>query len=193
MKYYASPFLFAAAVAASAVGCDAADKQTRSVEPTPTAASISGDTAATLSPEMEAAMEDFLGDYEAIRVLLVGDTWEGVEGQAREIAGAARTAAEGAPADLKVTLEGLATAADALAEVKGEEDLGAARKAYGRVSRHVVALLVAWPTLREGRFVFECPMAQGYQKWVQHRMEEINNPYMGQSMPKCGMKSRWES
>mgnify|MGYP000176567725 CR=1 FL=1 len=47
------------------------------------------------------------------------------------------------------------------------------------------------PELRKTLHVFECPMAQGYGKWVQ-RGEKLENPYMGKSMPNCGSASKWE-
>jgi len=46
------------------------------------------------------------------------------------------------------------------------------------VSRHVVDLLNADAKIRRGRYVFECPMAVGYPKWVQI-MPDMENPYLG--------------
>jgi Cu(I)/Ag(I) efflux system membrane fusion protein len=81
----------------------------------------------------------------------------------------------------------LALAADARAGV----DLEEVRKRYGGLSREVVAYLRDCAPLRvaEGElFVFRCPMAEpyGFELWVQDE-DGLSNPYMGQSMPDCGV------
>jgi hypothetical protein len=86
-------------------------------------------------------------------------------------------------------LEALAAAAEALPQA-GEE-LGAVRQKFANVSQHLVGVIAAEPSLAEGRYVFECPMVEGYQKWVQAK-NEIANPYMGSAMLDCGMVSKWE-
>ena len=85
---------------------------------------------------------------------------------------------------------GSADAAEALSRAP-VDDPDAVRKAFGEVSRSVVALLAAEPSLREGLNIFECSMAQGYQKWVQ-KTETIENPYMGSQMLACGTKATWD-
>ena len=72
-----------------------------------------------------------------------------------------------------------------------KSEANAVRKAFGEVSRPLVALLSASPQLRAGRHVFTCPMAQGYKKWIQ-TSDQISNPYMGTSMPMCGSGSDWK-
>ncbi|MFQ5504766.1 MAG: hypothetical protein ACE5F1_08230 [Planctomycetota bacterium] len=64
------------------------------------------------------------------------------------------------------------------------------RRVFGDTSRPVVALLSAETSLRTGRFVLECPMAQGYKKWIQNS-SQISNAYMGKAMPECGSPSEW--
>jgi len=54
----------------------------------------------------------------------------------------------------------------------------------------MVALMVAEPSLSRGRHVFECPMANGYRKWIQPGAN-ISNPYMGTRMPTCGSATDW--
>ncbi len=58
--------------------------------------------------------------------------------------------------------------------------------------RHVVALLVAEPSLQKGQYIFECPMAQGDNKWVQTNAK-ISNPYMEKKMLECGGESDCEA
>jgi Cu(I)/Ag(I) efflux system membrane fusion protein len=64
------------------------------------------------------------------------------------------------------------------------------RRTFGDLSRAVVSLLSEHSTLARGRYVFQCPMAQGYQKWVQTG-ERLENPYMGGRMLRCGSSSEW--
>ena len=59
------------------------------------------------------------------------------------------------------------------------------RVAYGDLSRAVVAIIATDASLMQGRFLFECPMAKGYKRWVQVK-PEMENPYMGQRMLACG-------
>ncbi len=121
-----------------------------------------------------------LDRYEALRSKLAAD-----DGAVQDDANALATAAKEAKRDA------LALAASALAKLPAE-DLAALRKQFGEVSKEIVALVAEMPALQEGRHVFVCPMAQGYQKWVQ-REEKMANPYMGKKMLECGSASEWET
>ena len=81
----------------------------------------------------------------------------------------------------------MAEHARALSEVDGDAE--AVRTAFGETSRPLVAVLAAAPSLSKGMYVFECPMASGYQKWIQTD-SEISNPYMGSRMLTCGSASK---
>jgi membrane fusion protein, copper/silver efflux system len=131
-----------------------------------------------------------LASYEAIRDLLAKDQTAGLADKAGELQTRATAAAAGASEKDKPKLGALASAAGELKAKAG--DIEAARKQFGEVSRHVVELLADNPGLREGRHVFECPMAQGYTKWVQTKAE-IENPYMGKKMLECGGTTDWKS
>jgi hypothetical protein len=131
----------------------------------------SGDTSARSSRDIAAVM----AAYEQVRSLLASDKIEGVATAARGLAGAAR----------KARLEDIARFSLELAKAK---DLGAARKAFGKLSRPMVALVQADPALKKRFHVFECPMVTaGENQWVQPT-PTIQNPYMGKSMPTCGTK-----
>ena len=135
--------------------------------------------ASKAAPEAASAQAT-LTAYESIRKLLVRDQTVGLSEAAAELERTARAA----------KLDAIATAAAALKAKSG--DIEEARQAFGEVSREVVALLVREPKLQEGRRVFECPMAKGYNKWVQPG-DEIENPYMGARMLACGGKSDWST
>lgn len=48
-----------------------------------------------------------------------------------------------------------------------KNDADAVRKSFGDVSEHLLRLLALDQDLASELHVFECPMAQGYKKWVQ--------------------------
>jgi membrane fusion protein, copper/silver efflux system len=148
------------------------------------------DAAQSTSTAAGADAPAVLATYEAIRDLLAKDETSGLGDKAAELQQKSSAAAASAPAGEKPKLESLAKAAGELKAKAG--DIEAARKQFGEVSRHLVELLVENPKLQEGRHVFECPMAQGYTKWVQTK-PEVENPYMGKKMLDCGGKTDWKS
>lgn len=134
------------------------------------------------------AVTPVLESYERLRVGLAADRLD-VATEATRLASAASAAASGAPADAAPALTALAAAATSLAATSGGEG-DDVRRAYGEVSRHLVALLTQSSALRGGRHVFECPMAQGYRRWIQPTAE-MANPYMGTRMLRCGREVSW--
>jgi hypothetical protein len=135
-----------------------------------------------------ASIDEALSAYEKISKALTEDDAD-VTAEALELAGAAKAAATTAPASLRGPLEELSAAAQRLGTLE-TDDLSEARGAFGEVSRAIVSLLSAAPSLQEGLHVYECPMAEGYKKWVQHE-EGVSNPYMGREMPKCGTEAHF--
>lgn len=75
----------------------------------------------------------------------------------------------------------------------GSPDISTARLAYRKMSEGVIAYLAAHPSEREGLELIHCPMTftndGGY--WVQKK-GQINNPYEGAMMLRCGAKIAWE-
>jgi len=125
--------------------------------------------------------------YEEVRALLAADTVDGIAARAQRIAEALRSAhanLQGAAQTAQVLQAG-AAAADELAAA---DDLAAARLAFGRVSRSLVALGGADDRLAARLKVFECPMEKGYNKWIQ-TTDRLMNPYMGPKMLACGAET----
>jgi hypothetical protein len=123
-----------------------------------------------------------LGEYESIRSLLASDEGAGVAEHAaaiKKLAGSAEVSAAAKP-----HLETLAVEAGKL-EAVDAGDLPALRLAFGEVSKSLIAVIEAEPDAGEGLHTFECPMAEGYKLWVQPD-PELENPYMGQKMLRCG-------
>lgn len=125
-----------------------------------------------------------LTHYEAIRALLVADKGAEVAEHARQLQAAAAQAGAAAPAAGKAHLEAVAKQAEALAAVPAA-DMAQMRKTFGEVSQPLVTMMTEMPAMAQGHHVFECPMAEGYNRWVQ-KDATLANPYMGQSMPDCG-------
>jgi hypothetical protein len=135
-----------------------------------------------------ADLQGLFDSYERIRAALARDNSTPVASAAAELAAAAARSLPSASATLRPHIEGVQKEAEGLKSNAGE--LSAARTKFGELSRHVVALVRSDPALERGRFVFECPMASGYKKWVQ-TSDKIENPYMGQEMLACGAASSW--
>jgi hypothetical protein len=160
---------------------ESAPSEPSSGEPSP--------SATELSDEARGHVRTALGSYENIRASLVADDGE-IATEAERLATAADAAKAGAPAAHAADLDAIATESRRLAELPSE-DLDGARETFGEVSRHVVALLRREQSLAADLHVFVCPMASGFQKWVQPT-DELSNPYMGSSMPQCGSPSTLE-
>jgi cytochrome oxidase Cu insertion factor (SCO1/SenC/PrrC family) len=166
---------------------NAAAARTGALNAAVAAASANAATAASTAPvglvndRAIAPTTEALKSYDAMREKLAADDFSGAQAQGKLVADAAtRASADGGPA--KQGLLDIATHARA---VGAAADVAAARLAFGDLSRDMVALLVGNPNFRTGRFLFLCPMATGYQKWVQ-TTPTLNNPYWGKRMLTCG-------
>lgn len=102
-----------------------------------------------------------LATYDELRRALARDDLDAVHAAARQLRydGADRLAAAG--------------------------DLDAARAAFAALSQALIGVLVDNPALQQGRWLFQCPHASGYGKWIQADAA-LTNPYMGLKMPGCG-------
>jgi hypothetical protein len=146
------------------------------------------ETAIEQMPSKSESTEKLLAAYERVRSQLAND--EAVSAvDFDSLAEAARVASGSYAGDAKGHADQLASSAESAASKAGE-GLPEAREAFGEVSRHLIALISAEPELASGRYVFECPMAKSYPKWVQ-QSESVANPYMGREMATCGSASEW--
>lgn len=137
----------------------------------------------------QSEIAETMAAYESIRSLLADDKTEGVSKEAERLARVADRAADRSGETLKEHLKAVSRAAGTLKDAK---DLRDARLAFGELSRHIVGVLHAEPSLRRGRYVYKCPMVkEGYALWVQ-TAKEVSNPYMGKKMLRCGEPSEKE-
>jgi len=148
------------------------------------------ETGTTLSQPARQTLSQVLASYEQLRADLARDETAATTGSAQAVVRAAKDAHSSAPEKLRPQLQKLAEVAQRLSQLP-KQDASEVRRSFGQVSEAVVALLVAEPSLRAGRYLFECPMAQGYKKWVQSNAQ-ISNPYMGTKMLECGTPSKWD-
>ena len=175
----------------ASIACDGDSKPTPSTAPTAPSASgkQTGTDVKKLTAEARAGIERALSDYEAVRSKLALDDLGTVAGGAEALQASASAVVDKVPESMRDHLTRLATEAGKLERLP-KTDTDAVRKAFGEVSRSAVALLTAEESLRNGLHIFECPMAQGYGKWIQPG-ETKENPYMGQNMLACGSESDW--
>ena len=118
--------------------------------------------------QVAVARAPLVAAYEALRDRLANDDLPGTQAAATALA--------------KV---GLAAQAEAVAKAP---EIEAARVAFGDLSKAYLEQLTKEPDLQKGGlYAFRCPMATGYQKWVQTD-ETMKNPYMGKAMLECGSK-----
>ncbi len=131
------------------------------------------------------ALQVAFSGYEQLHAELARDELRAVP----EVAPALATTLEEAltrdpatPAALKQALEASIAAAKQLPR---EQDLEAARRLFGTVSQGLVQAAMEDPRVADGWSLFECPMADGYKRWLQPEAQ-MANPYMGRRMLKCG-------
>jgi Cu(I)/Ag(I) efflux system membrane fusion protein len=184
MKTLAIPF--AAALIVSHLGACSNDHSGHGAgHPPPTAPSSSKPPAPAADPPgAVAAVDAVLAAYEPCRALLAADRTDGIAACAKAVADAARAGEPAAGEGARPLLAALVEAASGLGTAPAA-DIEAVRLAFGEVSRPVVALLAAVPSAGARYHVFECPMAKGFQRWVQPTAK-LENPYMGRAMLECG-------
>ena len=151
-----------------------------------------GPAAHTFSDEGRSAVLAALDAYEVIRAALASDSPAPLA-EASKLIGAALRKAETveaeAPEPIREHLARGAKAADALGD---SVDVQQARERFSALSQHLVALAAADPAVAEGRHVFECPMWDGFSRWIQPS-DKLENPYMGQKMLTCGSEQPWKA
>jgi hypothetical protein len=159
------------------------------------AAEPAEEQAAAATPDasnaVRAQVKDAISAYNKIQTQLVNDSTEGLSAHAAEVQKAASAAQQEASGTLEPQLEKLAEQAEQFQTLAADADIEKVRLAFGEMSKALVGVLSELPAMQQDLHVFECPMAAGYQKWVQLD-EELANPYMGQKMAACGSTSEWK-
>ncbi|HEY4221350.1 MAG TPA: DUF3347 domain-containing protein [Myxococcota bacterium] len=150
-----------------------------------TPAAAAAPPSAALVPKNPAAHVDgplgaVVDAYDQLRFSLAHDDAVTAQHSAAALAAAAKAS----------SLSALAGHAEALAKVNAGK-IDDERAAFSDVSKDFVQLLVDKPALQTGRTLFLCPMAKGYQKWVQ-TSAVLENPFFGTAMLDCGeLQKSW--
>ena len=121
--------------------------------------------------------------YEAIRKALAEDQLPAIGKLASTLSKEVEMLLKNKKEENQDLVRKVRNAAGALSTEKENEKV---RVAFGNLSQAVVALYK-----KSGSTIFyfyHCPMAKGYQYWLQTKNEDIANPYMGTKMSKCGTK-----
>ncbi|MGK2859010.1 MAG: efflux RND transporter periplasmic adaptor subunit [Thermoanaerobaculia bacterium] len=129
-----------------------------------------------------------LAEYEVVRGILANDTTAGVADAGEALKKATEETLEAAPPAL---IDALGRIAGHAGEIAKAGDLVAARRAFGELGRDLVPLVAMDQSLAQSLYLFECPMEQGFNRWIQ-KAPSMENPYKGQSMLTCGSKIDWK-
>lgn len=142
-------------------------------------------------PEALEVLRLSMTHYDDSRQLLTQDRTEGLDLTAQALEqslGSARSALASSSVPRIVAL--IEESQRAAASLARAADLETARAAFGEVSRTLIGIAAADPSLIEGWQVFSCPMTPTFPKWMQPG-EVLQNPYMGLAMPGCGIEADW--
>lgn len=178
--------VLAAALLAALTACSDAS-QSKAAPPPATPAVADAPPPAVAGP-----LGEVLGTYDEMQRRFAKDD-AGAGALADKLATAAQAAATAATGATKQPLTDLSTTAATLAvqmKAAPPPSIDAQRKVFADLSKLVIAVLVADPSLQKGRFIFSCPMAPAYQKWVQTH-GKLQNPWYGSKMLECGEKADW--
>ncbi|MCM2313935.1 MAG: efflux RND transporter periplasmic adaptor subunit [Thermoanaerobaculia bacterium] len=142
----------------------------------------------SLDDATRASVERMIAEYESVRATLANDTIEGIGDAGEALAKATEDARKVAPPALGDVLGRIAGHAGEIAKAG---DIVAARRAFGELGRDLVPLVAMDPALAQSLYLFECPMEQGFNRWIQ-KTPSMENPYKGQAMLSCGSKIDWK-
>ena len=144
-------------------------------------------------PAVEAPLTTALATYAEISQLLASDRVEGLSARATRLRQALELAAEAAGSNGRAAdlMDEAARVAGSLAET---DDLDTARDAFAELNRVLLPVVGADPEIAAGWTVYECPMTDGFGRWMQPGSDEdLENPFMGQEMLMCGGAVGWET
>lgn len=136
-----------------------------------------------VSPQTVAQVESLFMHYEQLRILLVNDQ---TDGYTESLNGLMTKCAE---VSAIKQCEEIIKVAKAI-QSNGLSDLEKARQSFGDLSKSMVGIASDVPAMKSKLRLFTCPMAQDYPNWIQPTAQ-LENPYMGQRMLKCGKAIEW--
>src|SRR5688572_7168289 len=144
-------------------------------------------TNTSLSSGQVATLRGALEGYEAVRGPLAGDRFEDARATAARLGDTLSAASSELIAADAALGSALAQAAGAAERVAGATDLATARHAFAELSQALIAIAAVDARVAEGLHLFECPMVEKPNRWLQPS-RAIDNPYMGAAMATCGVE-----
>jgi Cu(I)/Ag(I) efflux system membrane fusion protein len=124
-----------------------------------------------------------------VRALLAQDRDARLPDEARALAEALRAAASALEGDGEAAGHAR-TAAAAAERVASAATIEDARTAFAEQSAALIAVVGRDARLRDGWYVFQCPMFENQARWLA-RTPAVENPYMGTRMLACGSQVGW--
>lgn len=151
------------------------------------ASAPTGDT--TLPVEIR----QMLDRYEQVGLTLAADSTTGIADASQSmIAAANKFVNSGASAVEKAAVMSVAPVAQTLLQATQSNDIAMVRSSFGDLSRAMVSLAQAFPSMHTEHMLMQCPMVTtGFNQWIQ-RQGKIRNPYKGRAMIDCGSKQDWQ-
>lgn len=131
-----------------------------------------------LSAQENSALNTVVVEYAEIKEALVADDFAGVKKQVPDL--------KQALADASIENEDQGELVEAIDALAVAADIQSQRKAFAALSQFLVEV-VKEQDLDQTIYVKACPMALNGQgaTWLSLE-EQVQNPYMGQRMPRCG-------
>ena len=145
-------------------------------------------------PAVEESLTTALAAYAEVSDLLTRDTIDGLAPRASRLARALSLAADAAETSSPQAANLMDEAARTATSLERAGDLETARGAFAELNRALLPIVGADPELAERWTVFECPMTDGFGRWMQagDESQDLENPFMGQEMLICGGALPWE-
>ncbi len=145
-----------------------------------------GDT--TTDGDINGRIISTLKAYDALQKALASDDFDAAQKIAVRVESSATAAKQGAPGKTGFHLNNISKAA---VGIKSADTQVGMRRFFGEMSKSVMTMISERSSMQEGRYAFKCPMAKGYQKWVQ-TTPTLQNPYFGEEMLTCGTSTSWQ-
>ena len=160
------------------------------VDPKSTSDSSQDEVVAALDEAIQLRLKAAIEAYSAVQGILGRDSITDLNIQSVALKAALESALEGAPAGAEELRGILNSTIEASHTLSSSKDLATARSAFALISEPLLKLIARHPQLQNGYSVFQCPMTDGFNLWIQREGEKLN-PYRGQAMSQCGSSISW--
>lgn len=150
-------------------------------------------TAPTGDVALPVEIRQMLDRYEQMGLTLAADSTTGIADASQAmIAAANKFVGANVSAVEKAAVMSVAPVAQTLLQATQSNDIALVRSSFGELSRAMVSLAQAFPSMRTEHMLMQCPMVtNGFNQWIQ-RQGKVRNPYKGRAMIDCGSQEDWQ-